>query len=257
MASRQVHEKLAENLVGLPYINAVTMVGANGDLINFSRTWPIPQINVADRDYFQAMRGDPTLQRFVSAPVRNRSNHAWTIYLARRVSSSDGSFAGLLLGAIDLQYFEDFYRSVSPGEGGAISLIRLDGVQLVRYPPAPVIGMQFPAGGPRALQGGTNGAIRDISPVDGPMRLKAAWKLANFPLFVLATQTEAAALAGWYRVALVLGLVTAGCAGAILVAALAIGRWWRQQQMLAHARTEHAEAEQARAAGRGRSGARA
>ena len=47
--------------------------------------------------------------------------------------------------------------------------------------------------------------------------------------------------------ALVLGLVTAGCGGAILVAALAIGRWWRQQQMLGRARAEHAEAEQARA----------
>ena len=247
MASQRVHELLAEKLVGLPYINAVTMVDADGGLVNFSRYWPIPPVNVADRDYFQAMRDNPSLQRFISAPVRNRGNDDWTVFLARRVPSRDGSFAGLLLGAIDLKYFEDFYRSVSLGEGSAISLIRLDGVQLVRYPPAEVIGMQFPAGGPRALQGGTNGVIRDISPVDGMLRIKAAWKLTNFPLFVLVTQTEATALQAWRGVALVLGLVTAFCTGAILVAAVAIGRWWRQQQMLANAHADHAEAEHARA----------
>ncbi len=247
MASQRVHELLAEKLVGLPYINAVTMVDADGGLVNFSRYWPIPPVNVADRDYFQAMRDNPSLQRFISAPVRNRGNDDWTVFLARRVPSRDGSFAGLLLGAIDLKYFEDFYRSVSLGEGSAISMIRLDGVQLVRYPPAEVIGMQFPAGGPRALQGGTNGVIRDISPVDGMLRIKAAWKLTNFPLFVLVTQAEATALQAWRGVALVLGLVTAFCTGAILVAAVAIGRWWRQQQMLANAHADHAEAEHARA----------
>ncbi len=246
MAGQSVHDMLREKLVGLPYINAVTMIGADGDLINFSRYWPIPRVNVADRDYFQAMRGNSGLQRFVSDPVQNRGDGAWTVYLARRVPTRDGSFAGLLLGAIELKYFEDFYRSVSLGEGSAISLIRVDGGLLARYPPTEAIGKTFPMGGLRVLQGGTSGVSRDVSPVDGAIRIKAAWKLANFPLFVLVTQNEATALEGWHGVALVLGLITAGCASAILVAALAIGHWWRQQQMLARSRAEHAEAEHAR-----------
>jgi hypothetical protein len=247
MTGQRVHDELAGKLVGLPYIDAVVVIGMDGNLVNSSRHWPISQVSVADRDYFQAMQADPTLQRFVSAPVRNRGDNAWTVFLARRVPAGDGRIAGLLLGAIDLKYFEDFYHGVSLGEGSAISLMRTDGVQLVRYPPAGAIGMQFPAGGTRALGGGQNGVIRDISPVDGTLRIKAAWKLANFPMFVLATQTESAALKGWHRVALLLGLVIAGCACAILVAAMAIGRWWRQQQVLTHARAERAEAEQARA----------
>ena len=109
------------------------------------------------------------------------------------------------------------------------------------------IGAIYQLGGLRALDGSTPGVIRDVSPLDGSFRIKAARQLANFPLFVLVTQTEATALKAWHGVALVLGLVTAGCAGAMLVAALAIGRWWRQQQMLARARAEHAEAEHARA----------
>jgi signal transduction histidine kinase/HPt (histidine-containing phosphotransfer) domain-containing protein len=247
LADQRVHQMLREKLAGLPYISAVTMIDATGDLINASRSWPIPQVNVADRDYFQAMRGDPTLQRFISQPVRNRGDATWTIFLARRVPARGGGFAGLLLGAIDLKYFEDFYRSVLVGDGSAISLIRLDGAMLARYPPADVIGSVFPLGGVRALGGGTTGVIRDVSPVDGTFRLKAACKLTNFPLFVLATQTTASALTGWRSIALALGLVTAGCNGAILIAALAIGRWWRQQQMLSRARAEYADVARARA----------
>ncbi len=247
MAAQRVHELLREKLVGLPYINAVTMIDADGNLVNFSRYWPIPQVNVADRDYFKAMHDDPTLSRFVSAPVRNRGDDTWTVYLARRVPSRDGSFAGLLLGAIDLHYFEDLYRNVSLGDGTAISLMRLDGALLARYPSAASIGAIYKLGGLRALGGSTPGVIRDVSPLDGSFRIKAARQLANFPLFVLVTQTEATALKAWHGVALALALVTAGCSGAMLVAALAIGRWWHQQQALGRARAEHAEAERARA----------
>ncbi len=139
MAAQRVHELLREKLVGLPYINAVTMIDADGNLVNFSRYWPIPQVNVADRDYFKAMHDDPTLSRFVSAPVRNRGDDTWTVYLARRVPSRDGSFAGLLLGAIDLHYFEDLlsqriarrrHRDLADAAGwriaGALPLGRVD-----------------------------------------------------------------------------------------------------------------------------------
>jgi len=247
MAAESIHAMLREKLVGLPYINAVTMIDSNGNLINFSRYWPIPKVNVADRDYFAVLHADPTLRQFVSVPVQNRGDNVWTVYLARRAPSRDGSFTGLLLGAIELRWFEDFYRSVSLGRGEAISLMRLDGVELVRYPHAEVVGMRFPAGGPRALQGGSVGVIRDVSPVDGAFRIKAAARLANFPLFVLATQTETVVLQEWRRVAWVLSVVTAGGVIAILLAALAIGHWWRQQQSLGEARAEHAEALQARA----------
>ena len=247
MANYRVHDMLREKIVGLPHINAVTMIGTDGRLINFSRYWPIPQVNVADRDYFKAMRADPTLQRFLSVPVQNRGDNAWTVYLARRVPSRDGAFAGLLLGAIELTYFEDFYRSMALGEGRAISLLREDGVLLVRYPKADVIGQTFLLGGQRALSTSSSGVIRELSPVDGAMRLKAARKLTNYPALVLVTQTETTALAEWHRVALVLSLITLGACSAIVVAGLAIARWWREQQVLSRSRAEHAETARARA----------
>ena len=245
METRAVHQVLKEKLVGLPYINAITMIDAQGNLINFSRYWPIPKVNIADRDYFRAMLADDGLDRFISEPVENRGDGVRTFYLARRVRGSNGQFAGLVLGAIELRYFQEFYRSVLVGEGSAVSLMRQDGVLLARYPVTSAVGRSFPVGG-RALQT-ESGTVRDLSPVDGQMRIKAARKLQNYRLFVLATVTEAAALTEWRRVVWVLGLITAGCVAAIVIAALAIGRWSRQQHALGQERAERAEAERARA----------
>ncbi len=252
MSGYATHLLLKEKLSGLPQLDAITLINPDGQLINFSRYWPIPQVNVADRDYFTALKAHPALKSFMSAPVQNRGDGTWTIYLARRVNGPDGQFAGLVLGAMTLKYFGDFYRSVLPGEGSAISLVRDDGTLLARYPVSDAIGKSFPeTGGQRALHGATTGTIRELSPVDGKMRIKAAAVVQNYPLVVLTTMTLDAALAGWSSIAISLSLVAAGCAVAIVFAAMAVGRWSRQQQVLARSREEHAAAENARIAAEG------
>jgi hypothetical protein len=171
MADQRIHLMLKEKLTGLPYINAITMINPDGKLINFSRYWPIPQVNVSDRDYFKAMRANPTIDRFVSVPVPNRGDGTWTVYLARRVRTANGQFGGLLLGAIELRYFEDLYETVSLGDESAISLVREDGVLMARYPRTDKIGTTFSDGGQRAARVAT-GTVREPSPVDGQMRIK-------------------------------------------------------------------------------------
>ncbi len=249
MSGEAVHRLLKEKLDGLPQLDAITLIDADGKLINFSRYWPIPEVNVADRDYFKALKADPSRKSFVSVPVKNRGDGSWTIYLARRVNGLDGRFAGLVLGAMRMQYFEDFYHSVRPGEASAISMIRDDGVLLARYPHSSVIGQTFPdTGGQRALRGGDRGTIREPSPVDGLMRIKAAARVSNFPLVILATTTEAEALGNWSSIAITLSVITGGCALAIALAAAMLGRWSKQQRVLALAREARSAAENARVA---------
>ncbi|MDR3535599.1 MAG: ATP-binding protein [Acetobacteraceae bacterium] len=248
MSGFEVHRLLQERLTGLPYINAVTLIDPDGRLVNFSRYWPIPAVNVADRDYFKAMQADPSLRSFVSEPVPNRGDGTWTVYLAHRIRTRDGGFAGLVLGAIELKYFEDFYRSVSLGSPGTIALLRDDNVLLAHYPHVDSIGRILPSAAERAAREAMgDGVMRTPSPFDGGMRIKATRRLGDFPISVLVTTSRSEALAEWRQMVLILVLITTGCAASILVAALAIGRRWRQEQALARERTERAEAERARA----------
>jgi signal transduction histidine kinase len=237
MAGRDVHEFLLEKISGVPQLDAVTLINREGKLINFSRAWPIPEVNVSDRDYFQALKDDPKLNSYISAPVRNRGTGTWTIYLARRLNGPNGEFIGLILGAIEMRYFEDFYRAIALDEGSTIAVLRLDGVMLARFPHADVIGQAY-SDSRRLLHDSVSGTLRERSPIDGRMRIKAAHLVTNYPVLVLATKTEEAALANWWGIARLMSLGALGCSISIAIAGFAFGRQWKQQAMLAHTRAE-------------------
>src|SRR5450759_49480 len=82
ISDQETHFLLKEKIAGLPQIDAVTMIDADGKLINFSRYWPIPEVDISDRDYFKALKADPHLESFISAPVQNRGTGSWNIYVA-------------------------------------------------------------------------------------------------------------------------------------------------------------------------------
>ena len=90
-------------------------------------------MNFADRDYFRIMKADPNRETFISQPVPNRGDGTMVVYVARRLSDPDGKFIGLLLGAISVPYFENFWDT-SFGSVGSVSLLRNDGVLLARFP---------------------------------------------------------------------------------------------------------------------------
>jgi diguanylate cyclase (GGDEF)-like protein len=237
MAGRDVHLLLQEKMSGLPQIDAVTVISRDGKLINFSRFWPAPEAIVTDRDYFRALKGDMGLNSYVSEPVQNRVTGSWVIFLAHRVSGANGEFLGIILGAIEMRYFEDFYKAISLGEGSSITLQQMSGQLLVRFPPTDTIGKVF-SNSERLLHGGISGTLIERSPIDGQIRLKAAHRLANYPVFALATKTEESALANWWGIARLMSLGAFGCIIAIAVAAFAFGRQWKQQATLADSLAE-------------------
>ena len=55
-STKAVHDALRARVAGLPQLDAVTVISATGKLINFSRYWPIPDVDLSDRDYFKALR---------------------------------------------------------------------------------------------------------------------------------------------------------------------------------------------------------
>jgi signal transduction histidine kinase/DNA-binding response OmpR family regulator len=233
MSHQVTHFLLKEKITGLPQVDAITMINAQAKLINFSRYWPIPDVNVSDRDYFKALKADPNLETFISAPVQNRGNGTWNIYIARRLNDPNGEFMGLLLGAMSLQYFENFFASTSLGPGTSVSLIREDGTLLARHPHSEGIGKPSSGAGQRALAAGGN--LRELSGTDQKMRIRSARMLPNYPVMVAVTQTEESALRSWRGMAELLGAMSLLSTILVLVAAFVIARWWKKQEHLIQA----------------------
>ncbi|WP_267427340.1 EAL domain-containing protein [Methylobacterium sp. GC_Met_2] len=219
VASRQdLHLALKARIAALPQVNAVTIIDHAGKLLNFSRYWPIPDVNLADRDYFQALASDSTLQRFVSRPVQNRGDGAWTIYIARKVTAADGTFLGLVLGAVELGYFERLYQQITPTDDAVVSVFRNDGMLLVRHPHREgVVGKILPTSGAAliAAKDPAGGVLRNVSPIDGQERLIATRALARYPLILSISRTTQASLAPFRQQAFAIGMAAASLVACI------------------------------------------
>jgi PAS domain S-box-containing protein len=191
-----LHRLLRNRLFGLPQGQALMVFGGDGGMRGHSRLYPVPDIVVSDRDYFQAqMAGDDGL--FIAAPLRNRVNNGWMISLSRRLNGEDGAFAGVIMAALEMDYFFGLYRSLNLPPETRIELYRGDGVLLAAYP--------FE----EARLG--RAAPRDEA---APEALVAAHDVPSLPLTVRLTTPQAAVLRHWRKLAWIIGAgVLAAAAG--------------------------------------------
>jgi diguanylate cyclase (GGDEF)-like protein len=199
MSGEDVHLMLKATTSGLVQIYAISLINADGRLLNFSRSWPGPQLSVADRDFFIALKTNPQMTSYISQPGHNRTNGAWTMFLVRKVTAANGEFLGLILGAIELSYFDKLFASVSLGAGSSITLFRNDGILLTRYPQIESAIGKFFKSSVAAVGDGDSGTVRFVGQIGGKDRLLAAHRLAHFPVVISVAIDTAAALAIWQK----------------------------------------------------------
>lgn len=224
--NEKTYQMMRDKIGGLPQVDVATIVAANGDVINFTRDFPAPAINLADRDYFQHHQQSVNPAVFLSEPVRNKGNGKWTFYISRRLNSADGQFRGVVLLGISCDFFGKFFENVAPGQDASISMYRLDNTLLARSP------MVDSMMGQRNLTGTTykvlqEGKKNDVLLLRGPRaaaefkhvyRMGAVRVVRDYPLVINVTITEAMFLGGWYRTVKLLGLTAVLSLLALLVA---------------------------------------
>jgi diguanylate cyclase (GGDEF)-like protein len=129
-------ELLEERTNSNSILDVSTFVGADGKVLNFSRSYPPPPINLADRDYFKYLSVNNDLDTYYSVPVRNKGNGKWVFYLARRVNGKNDQFLGVVLVGVSVEVFSSLYERIGGnlGEGAALTLYRKDKTLLTRWP---------------------------------------------------------------------------------------------------------------------------
>jgi methyl-accepting chemotaxis protein len=250
MSGHDVHLMLKDKVSGWPHIGSITLINSQGKLFNFSRFWPLPNIDVTDREFYKVLKSNAQLTSFMSEPVRNRATGTWTIHLVRKVAAPNGDFLGLVLGAMEMEYFERYFSTIVLGEHSSIGLFRNDGVLLAHHPhvdPAMARARMQDGFFMKVLADTAHGTVREIGAIDGEERLLVARRLAHYPFVMTATKTVTAALAEWRSQAEFL-------TGAAVLMVLVIGavvlvslRQFRGYELLARANAEKNEAERAHA----------
>lgn len=240
MGTQPIYQLLRERINGLPQIDVATIVADNGEVINFTRAYPAPDINLSDRDYFQAHVLDPKLGDFISVPVRNRGNGKWVFYLSRRLNGSNGQFIGMVLVGISVESFTNFYEKIGMnlGNDSALNLYRRDFTRMTRWPHADeVIGK-------RNLSSAAYITVEemkkdhDVLFMDSTRmadnqavpRLIATRVLDRYPLIVSISVTEEIYLDSWRKARTLVVMITTTSLLALLAALIYLLRIMRQRE---------------------------
>src|SRR5215472_715786 len=131
MGTQDVHNYLVDRLRSLPQASSIAILDSDGKILNFSRTWPIPPINAAERDFFRYFHDHDDSGAFIGGPIVDKYDSAWAILVTRRVNGPNGEFLGVIAGVIETRYFEEFYRAVATYNGESVTLFQRDGTLLV------------------------------------------------------------------------------------------------------------------------------
>jgi PAS domain S-box-containing protein len=131
----QLRKVITTHTRNSPQIGAIILVNREGTLFAHSLDTPLKQANVADREYFIHHRDHPADDTpFLSRPVKSRINGKWRFTLSRPVRSPSGEFEGLVAVAFEMEYFQQFYKSLELGNKGRIVIMRKDGGLLITEP---------------------------------------------------------------------------------------------------------------------------
>ena len=199
-----------------------------GNVVIDSKSESPRRVNVGDRDYFKVHRDSPNVGLYVSHPFEPRLTGGGTsIALSRRLSHPDGSFAGVVVGTMRLNYFRDLFAGVNLGAGGSMALMLADGTMLMRRPyDAKVVG--------RSLMGTANytrftqapsGDFFGTAAIDGVQRWYAFRHIGNFPLILDVALATRDIYAEWHRRAWIIGSLV----GAVDVVILTLAVLFAQQ----------------------------
>ncbi len=194
-----VFDMLTEQLKRAPQSFAIGVVDANGDMINMTRVWPTPAVNVADRDYFLNQKTSNSNELYVSEPAPNRVTGEQTVFFSRRIQSSDGEFLGVVWIGFHPDELLRVHDAISSMPGESLVLLRNDGVVYFRHPDDKSrSGARMPHGGGwHRLVASGGGSYRSPGVFDATPRWVAVRLVEHYPLVINVAVVESVALAAW------------------------------------------------------------
>lgn len=232
LSDRATFDFLRARVRELPPESAITLVDADGEIVNLSRVWPTPHINVRDRDYFRYLSTHDDATPYIVEVRRGRVTNTPLIFIMRRIDGPSGAFLGVVAGALDVGDLTARYQHILSREGESITLLTSDGHVLARYPGlTTAIGQRMPDGSPwyDAIRAG-GGSYLSPGYLEHRPVIVSATPVPGYGLVVDMVVVTDVALAAWRKQAITVGLAALASAVGIIVLFAVIGRQFRGLQ---------------------------
>ncbi|MGU7784164.1 sensor domain-containing diguanylate cyclase [Burkholderia sp. PU8-34] len=190
------------------YLGGIYVMDANGNITVDGATDVPRKGNFSTRQYFTVHRDSPDVGLYISDPYLSRlRNGSPSIALSRRISRPDGSFGGVAVMSIRLEYFQDLFGRLALGERGSMSLIKTNGLMLMRQPYDPkIIGRDISKASTfKRFMAASEGSFSDTASIDGVRRLYVFRHIDHLPLIIMVAEAESNIYAAWYDRAIPVG----------------------------------------------------
>ena len=199
-ALQRLFPLLVASVAELPELQGIFIYDETGRwLVNSMDDVP-GNMNNSDRAYFIYHRDHGDRGPHIGEPVRSKSTGDWIIPVSRRINHPDGSFAGVVLATVKMQYFNQYYANFDIGKSGAILLTLADATVLVRRPyTESVIGKNLHESAlfSEHMKRRKSDTLVSVSSIDGTERLISYHSLERYPLVIVAALSKQEVLEAW------------------------------------------------------------
>src|ERR1700686_1373125 len=145
----------------LPAMHEMGLTDKDGNAIVKSLVPHPVGMNYRERDYFRFLSGHDIRDVFIGQPVKSKVDGSVNITVSRRINAKDGSFAGIVVTSVSMNFFRKLFETVQSKSGGFISLVADNGLLLASSPDS-----SFGDGELAALAAAPAGALEYLSPKD-------------------------------------------------------------------------------------------
>ena len=232
--SEMTHLLLATRVAGMRQLRSLSLVDAQGQVVNSSESMQAMDRAVDDEPYFQALASGKSSTYVMDKPHRNHDDGRWTVHMARALRNDDGSFRGVVVAALDIARFEALFYQVKLDFVRPMAIYQEDGTLMASFPhrgndlggPAvELTGEQLPARGQ---------AVRSMvhTSGDGARQLFALGRLNDFPLLLSVTDEEDQSLAAWREIAVPIALSVAALCLFTVFMAFVLTQKLRRKELL-------------------------
>jgi len=215
------------------FLGSMLVLDAAGEIVVDS-AGPVARVaNFADRDYFKAQAEGRGAGLHISRPYASRLRDGDpSIAISRRLDRPDGSFGGIVMGALRIAYFRNLFSQLDIGANGLITLIRDDGIVLWRQSASEGgdFGQDISASANfQRIRATAPSAFIGTSAIDGVSRFYVCDRIPATPMIACVSPSVDDIFSEWRQRAAVLGSFSLAVCAALVVLALALRREFRRR----------------------------
>jgi len=198
---------LFDRAASAEYLGSMLITDAQGNVVADSTSIVPHTLSLAKREHFLVHAKDANVGLFISRPILGRLRNEPMIAITRRLEKADGRFDGVVVGAMELNYFYDLFSKLDVGPKGTVTLFRDDGHIMMRVP--------FHEGDIdrdlgqnvsfKAYLKAPHGQLTLTASTDGIERFYTYHRLGNLPLILTVGVAVDDVFASWWPKAISIG----------------------------------------------------